>query len=128
MTLCTTITTTPTVIPEGKHYVSYHESIWFTTNSRTFNTGYQIVYRCLNGSCQPWVNSTYVNYTDYSDVSDSCLTVNNVSEKEESYFLTHLIAPEDRILQEATFITTYFNVIEINDSQSMYVCVFVCDA
>ena len=85
VTLCTTITTIPAVIPPGKHVVSIHYPVYLL--------------RCLKRFSDYCIYSTYVSNTHYSD---SCVTINNVTEKEMNQYLIQnpLITTEDRILQD----------------------------
>ena len=81
MTLCTIQTTTPSKIPQGKHVISVTRSLWFIVDK----TGTQIpLYTCFNGSCIQ--NSLNLNYTRYSAVNDSCLTIDDVQENKRYVF------------------------------------------
>ena len=120
VTLCTTIPTAPSVIPPGKHIVRLHESHWLTYSSPANGTGLFTtpaicLYKCLNGSCHPCTTSKNVNFTNYSDVNDSCLTIKYVAEKEmrHYFFLQHSIAREDHILQGAIYLRIQFLVTKL---------------
>ena len=119
VTLCTTITTTPSVIPPGKHVVRLHGSIWFKYISPANRTGLLTpiicLYECLNGSCHPCSTSERVNFTNYSDVNNSCITIKYVAEREMShyFYLQHSIAREDHILQDATYLQIRFLVTKL---------------
>ena len=131
MTLCTTLSTIPAVIPEGKNAVSYRESYWWSSTYDVQANGTIVyldcLYKCLNGSCHPCSTSTHINYIHYSDVNNSCLTINNVLEKERRhYFLDHFIAPEYVIPQDAIFISIQFIVSELDEPPGVTVCVCVC--
>ena len=85
MTLCTSHTTTPSTIPKGKHVISVSRSTWWVYRNPLLIS----LYTCLRESCTE-LNSTGVNYTQYSNVIDSCLTIDNLQKNEERYFLvTH---------------------------------------
>ena len=103
MTLCTSHTTTPSTIPQGKHVISVSTSTWWV-----YNPDLTQLYACLKGSCTE-VNSPDVNYTQYSNVSDSCITINNLQEKEERYSLVTHFHPGPKYMLRVISKTT-FNV------------------
>ena len=123
VTLCTTITTTPAVIPQGKHVVSIHESHWFTYSTQADGTILSIscLYNCQNGSCHQCSISTHVKYT-ILNVNSSCLTIDNILEKEKTHYfrLFQSIAVGDRILQDASvpFFFVEFIVMELNETST----------
>ena len=81
VSLCTRHTTTPSDITRGKHAISVTRSLWFIVDKK----GSQIpLYTCFEGSCIQ--NSSNLNYTRYSAVSDSCLTIDDVQENEGYVF------------------------------------------
>ena len=84
MTLCTTHTTTPSQIPQGKHVISVTRSVWFVVDKKGMQSP---LYTCFNGSCIQ--NSSNLNYTRYSAVKDSCLTIVDVQENEGYVFSAH---------------------------------------
>ena len=79
VTLCTSYTTTPSTIPQGKHVVSVSYSYWqlYVPNRVSF----PILYNCSNGSCEQ--THSNMDYVQYSDVTASCLTIDNVQEYSE---------------------------------------------
>ena len=85
VTLCASHTTTPSTIPHGKHVVSVSSALWLTHTG-----GWQRLY-CSNGSCTQ--NYSHLNYRCHSNVSHSCLTINNAKKKEYSYSLTVYFNP-----------------------------------
>ena len=72
VTLCTRHTTIPPTIPQGKHVIrvsAYHWESYIESHRRT-------LYKCYNGSCKR--GSSYVRDFLYSEVTNSCLTINSV--------------------------------------------------
>ena len=78
VTLCTSHTTTPSIIPEGKHVISVSNSSWLVICKGVSKP----LFTCSRGSCKPLSNSSDVNYTRYSMVTANCLTVTDVQEDE----------------------------------------------
>ena len=72
VTLCTSHTTTPSTIPQGKHVINVFEYYWYLVIESLKHE----LYWCYNGSCSQGRS----NPRDflYSDVGDFCLTINNV--------------------------------------------------
>ena len=77
--LCTRHTTTPSTIPQGKHVISVFSSQWFIGIGALTQRLY-----CEKESCPQ--NYSYVNYRCHSNVSHSCLTINN-AHKDQYYSL-----------------------------------------
>ena len=81
VTLCITLITTPSTIPQGNNVISVSNSSWLLHYGGVSKP----LYTCLRGSCKLWSNSSDVNYTRYSVVTannNSCLTVTDVQEDE----------------------------------------------
>ena len=102
VTFCTGQTTTPSTIPQGKHVISVSISTWWVYK----NLHLIHLYTCSRESCTE-VNSSGVNYTQYSNVSDSCLTIGNLQKNEERYFLVKHFHPGPkyvlRVISKSTF-------------------------
>ena len=81
VTLCTIQTTTPSKIPQEKHVISVTGSLWFVVDKKGSKI---LLYTCFEGSCIQ--NSSSLNYTRYSAVNDSCLTIDDVQEYERYVF------------------------------------------
>ena len=79
VTLCTSHTTTPSTIPQGKHVLNVSSSSWLIDYR-----GMQRV-QCSNGFCPQ--NYSHLNYRCHSNFSHSCLTINNAQKKEYYYSL-----------------------------------------
>ena len=86
--LCSRYTTTPSKIPQGKHVLSVSTSHWSIMNTQTRR--WQRLY-CLNGSHS--LNYSHINYRCHSNVSHSCLTINNAQKNEYSYSFTIYFNP-----------------------------------
>ena len=114
VTLCTSHTTTPSTIPKGKHVISVSRSTWWVYSNPLLIS----LYTCLRESCTE-LNSPGVNYTQYSNVSDFCLTINNLQKNEERYFLVTHYHPGPkyvlRVLSKSVF----------DVSSGGYVCICV---
>ena len=82
VTLCTSHTTTPSTIPQGKHVLSVMVYYWLS-DTEGHRHG---LYHCYstNGSCER-APSNARNFL-YSDVSNSCLTIKNV-QNDKKYIL-----------------------------------------
>ena len=78
VTLCIGRFTIPSTIPQGKHVIGINESYWSVLYSNPPVRTYPL-YRCENGYCEEWPNNYYVNYSNFLNVTDSCLTVNTVN-------------------------------------------------
>ena len=75
VTLCTSHTTTPSIIPEGKRVISVSSAFWFLSIG---NGDLQNFYRCFytGGSIRRCGYSTRASYLKrYTDINDSCLTI-----------------------------------------------------
>ena len=74
VTLCIGQFTTPSTIPQGNHQnvIGVDKSYWSISHFP--------LYKCQNGYCEEWPNNSLVNYSNFLNVSDSCLTVNNIGE------------------------------------------------
>ena len=104
VTLCTSQTTTPSTIPKGKHVISVSISTWWVYK----NFHLIPLYTCSRESCTE-VNSPGVNmnYTQYSNVSDSCLNIDNLQENEERYFLVTHFHPGPKYLLKVISKSTF---------------------
>ena len=80
VTLCTSHTTIPSTIPQGKHLVGLLQFYWRQANM-------DILYNCPSDSCE--LTHAVLNSTHYSDVSDSCLTIDHVKESTEYILLAY---------------------------------------
>ena len=88
VTLCANYTTMPSTIPQGKHVIDVYKYEWsirdggkmFPYQNQIFSD-FKILYECSNGSCQ-WSNFSGENYMSYSNVSNSCLTIDHVQKNE----------------------------------------------
>ena len=86
MTLCTSNTTTPSAIPQGKHHIGVSEMYWLQPYTESGLNG-SIFYTCRSGDCEP--THSIVNFTHYLDVSDSCSTIENVQKSGKYRFLVY---------------------------------------
>ena len=88
VTLCTSHTTTPSTIPQGKHLVGVSVLYWLQpymedgSNSSTY-------YTCGNyhRNCKP--THSIMNFTHHLDVGESCFTIDNVQESRKYEFVAH---------------------------------------
>ena len=80
MTLCTSHTTTPSTIPQGKHFFSVMVYYWLVDTDGQRHA----LYWCDSSSCVPGPSDTKDFL--YSDVSNSCLTIKNVQD-DKKYIL-----------------------------------------
>ena len=102
--LCTSHTTTPSTIPQGKHVINvsaYYWSLHIESNMRT-------LYKCYNGSCRP--GSSNVGNFHYLEVSNSCLTIKNVQNNSE-YILDIYYSGIGAQLYPNALLTVTFSVI-----------------
>ena len=98
--LCTRHTTTPSTIPQGKHVISVSSSQWF------IYTGRERLY-CEKGSCPQ--NYSHLNYRCHSNISHSCLTINNAQKNKYHYYLSVYFNPPTLKMYRSTvhFQVTY---------------------
>ena len=80
VTLCTRHTTIPSTIPQGKHLIGLSQFYWRQANR-------DLLYTCPSGSCE--LTQSVLNSTHYSDVSDSCFTIDNVTENRKYILLAY---------------------------------------
>ena len=103
VTLCTSHTTTPSTIPQGKHVISVSKSYWqLYVPGRVSSPS--ILYNCSNGSCEQ-TNSVMNNSQLYSNVTASCLTINNVQEYGQYILAVHFNVDDARA--KVNFSVTY---------------------
>ena len=102
LTLCTSHTTTPSTIPQEKHIISVSSSTWWVYK----NPHLIQIYSCLRESCTEVISSD-VNHTRYSNVSDFCITINNLQEKEERYFLVTHFYPGPKYILRVIYKTIF---------------------
>ena len=88
VTLCTSFISVPSTIPQGKHAFSVSKSQWLIYKNTQSGPIPIPLYNCSRESCTQG-NSPNVNYTHYSNVTDSCLTIDNLQETEEYFFSAH---------------------------------------
>ena len=100
VTLCIRHTTTPSTIPQGKHVLSVSSSQWFIHRGALQERLY-----CSKGSCTQ--NYSHVYYRCYSNVSHSCLTINNAQKKKYYYSLTVYFNPWPTNLMRHRFIVHF---------------------
>ena len=112
VTLCASHTTTPSKIPQGKHVISISKSQWVLVEKNRHLT----LYSCSKGSCTR--QSPSVNHTRYPDVSDSCLIINNVQEKELYSFNIHFYPSNMMAVTSVHFLVT-------NEGTCVWMCVRV---
>ena len=101
VTLCTSHTTTPSTIPQGKHVISVSKSYWQLYVPGRVSI--PVLYNCSNGSCEQTYSVT--NNSQYSDVTASCLTINNVQENSQYILAVHFNMDDART--EVNFSVTY---------------------
>ena len=102
MTLCITLTTTPSTIPQGNNAIIISNSSWLVNYRNVSKT----LYTCSRGSCKPCSNSSDVNHTRYSLATDNCLTVTEVQEN-EVYVLKVLFSPISPPVSNVSFYMSY---------------------
>ena len=112
MTLCTSFISVPSTIPQGKHALSEFKSQWWAYKY----TGLIPIYNCSRISCTQG-NSPDVNYTHYSNVTDSCLTIDNLQETEDYVFSAYF---HPRVTYNKTVTTTVFFLVS---PAGMFACV-----
>ena len=87
VTLCTKHTTTPSIIPPGKHVLSVSKSQWLLSLMKMGRLTAHYLYSCSKGSCIHHSSKLITqNYTHYLNISYSCLTISNVQGKEQYSF------------------------------------------
>ena len=80
VTLCTSHTTTPSTIPQGKHLAGVSQFYWSQPDMGIF-------YNCPSDSCE--LTYSVMKSANHSDVSDSCFTIDNVHESREYILLAY---------------------------------------
>ena len=87
VTLCIGQSQIPLTIPQGKHVIGVDKSYWSKVllNPLRFDLGFPI-YRCRNGYCEEWTNNPNVNYSNFFNVSEFCLTVNDIGAAVSNYY------------------------------------------
>ena len=86
MTLCTSNTTTPSTIPQGRHHIGVSVMYWLQPYTKSGLNG-SIFYTCRSGACKP--THSILNFTHHLDVSDSCFTIDNVQKNSDYRFLVY---------------------------------------
>ena len=104
VTLCTSHTTIPPTIPQGKHVISVSVYYW----KSYIESHRRSLYRCSRGSCER--SSSDVRDFLYSKVSNSCLTINSVLNK--SKYILDIPYNEFSGSTNATFSVTYGGMCE----------------
>ena len=113
MTLCITLTTTPSTIPSGKNVISVSNFSWLLNYRGVSET----LFTCSRGSCKVWWNSSDVNFTRYSVVTannNSCLTVTDVQE-DEVYVLEVFYNPISPPVSHISFHMTHIGELLVLD-------------
>ena len=87
VTLCASYTTTPSIIPQGKHVIDVYKYEWsirdggnipdMLPHQNQIISDFRILYECSNASCQ-WSDSSDDSYMSYLNVSNNCLNINRV--------------------------------------------------
>ena len=101
VTLCTSHTTTPSTIPQGKHVISVSKSYWQLYVPGRVSS--PVLYNCSNGSCEQ--TNSVMNNSQYSDITASCLTINNVQEYGQYILTVHFDVDDARA--QVNFSVTY---------------------
>ena len=102
VTLCITLTTTPSTIPQGRNAIVCSNSSWLVNYGNVSKT----LCTCSRGSCKPCSNSSDVNYTHYSLATDNCLTVTKV-QGNEVYVFKVLFSPISSPVSNVSFHMNY---------------------
>ena len=107
--LCSSHITTPSTIPQGKHVLRVSSAYWSIHTG-----GWQRLY-CSNGSCTQ--NYSHLNYRCHSNISHSCLTINNAQKNAYSYSLSVYFNPPTLKMYRSI---VYFHMTY----EGMYVCMY----
>ena len=101
VTLCTSHTTTPSTIPQGKHVIHVSKSHWKIRNE---NGDLEYLYTCANDNCTTYRNTFKYDY--FKDVNESCLAIYNVKNI-LTFVLTYILQSNDLTLQSRTDVQFY---------------------
>ena len=88
MTLCIGQSQIPLTIPQGKHVIGVDKSYWSEVFFKQSDIGFPL-YKCGNGYCEEWANNPHVNYSNFLNVSEFCLTVNDIGPGVSNYLISN---------------------------------------